>query len=122
MVTHMTKTASLICMLATIFQVLLAIGLLTISYGDTFGLSQIAENGEEILRLNSQMSQPADAQASSAPEDNTFLLRSLLATSNQAFLQLSDLLGWVGVALLISALVQFGAFMTLRRQYKSDSE
>lgn len=120
MAASMTKTTIGLWVLAALLQVLIAIGLLTISYGDTFGLSQIAANGEEILRLHNQMYQRADAQTASGPQGNADLLRPLLAASNQAFHQLSDLLVWVGVALLISVLVQFGALIMLRRQRQSE--
>ena len=110
------KTAIGIWVLAALFQVLIGIGLLTISYGDSFGLSQIAANGEEILRLHDQMGQRANAKSASDPQGSADLLRPLFAATNQAFHQLSRLLVWVGVALLISVLGQFGALIMLSRQ------
>ncbi len=102
----MSRTAIALWLSAALLQVLAAVGLLIISYGDTFGLEQIAANGEKILQqLASQL---PNTQSGAS-------IRPLLAASNNAFLQISKLLEWIGAVLLGSVFVQFVGLFLLRR-------
>src|SRR5882672_10116619 len=112
----MTKLMIGLCVATSIFQVLIAIGLLLISYSDGFGLAQIATNGETILEQMDKMEQNPIPQSSSAAQSTAGLLRPLLTSTNQAFQQLSSLLGWVGAYLLISGLLQLVALVILAQR------
>lgn len=93
-----------------VLQVAIASGLLVIAYSDSFGVLRIAENGEKIV---AQVTALQERQGSATPASAQ--LRSMMQTNYLAFRQVGQLIAWVAVAIMLTAVVQLVVLVILRQ-------
>lgn len=92
-------------------QIAIASGLLVIAYSDSFGVLRIAENGEKIV---AQVTALQERQGAATP--GSAQLRSMMQTNYLAFRQVGQLIAWVAVAIMLTAVVQVVVFVILRQE------
>jgi len=101
-------------LLANLFQLIVAAGLLFLAYGATPGLAKIAADGEALVSQLAALEQRSETQQSKEA-GGLNRVRPVLMANSQALRQLSETLGISGLVLFLCTVAQFALLIMLRR-------
>lgn len=109
-----------ILLILVLLQGFFSIGLLMLSYSDTFGLKHTAAQGERLLEKLTRLDQRDAGERPSNCLTTTIGGVELLTTSNNALREMARFLGSTGSSLLTSALIQLVGLIFLWRRWRAD--